>query len=148
MFDDEPCVPDKGPWTAEMSQEGRLALSSDDFHHDVQLTVSGDFGSKADKLAYGKYLADILTRGCRRMHASTSLNDQTALLAALATTPAGSDRELLERAADEIARLQVALAEAEATLAQLQAHRYHLRRVSEATAPSAFALALKAALGR
>lgn len=45
---------DHGPWT--VSEDGRV-IQSDDFTHDVALTVSGDFASNADRRAYSEELA-------------------------------------------------------------------------------------------
>ena len=147
MFDEDFRVPDHGPWSATLGQDGRLLLSSDDFHHDAALlSVSGDFGGAAVKLSYGKFLADILTTGCRRARASAELADEGALLHALTQAAQGPQGELLLRAAEEIARLRTGLADAEKTLTALQAHRYDKIRVAEALEPSAFSQALAAAL--
>lgn len=51
---------DQGPW--EASDDGRT-LSSDDFTHDVQLQVKGDFYNDEDRAAYAKSLANQLNRG-------------------------------------------------------------------------------------
>jgi len=45
---------DTGPW--EVAPDGRV-LSSDDFDHDVQLRVSGDFYSDEQRRAYSQALA-------------------------------------------------------------------------------------------
>ncbi len=45
---------DKGPWT--VSADGRR-IESDDFTHDVALTVGGDFYDDAQRLAYSQALA-------------------------------------------------------------------------------------------
>jgi hypothetical protein len=52
-------VPDQGPWT--VSEDGRV-LSSDNFEHDVQIKVSGDFYGDEDRIAYSKELASRLNR--------------------------------------------------------------------------------------
>ena len=46
--------PDKGPWS--VSEDGR-SISSDNFVHDVQLKVSGDFYDDEDRRAYARRLA-------------------------------------------------------------------------------------------
>lgn len=46
--------PDTGPW--EVSEDGRM-LFSDDFDHDVHLTVSGDFYDNSSRAAYSRALA-------------------------------------------------------------------------------------------
>ena len=48
---------DAGPWS--VSEDGRT-LSSDNFTHDVQLKVTGDFYSDEQRLAYSKALAERL----------------------------------------------------------------------------------------
>ncbi|MFU7071273.1 hypothetical protein ACM75K_28980 [Pseudomonas aeruginosa] len=49
--------PDRGPWHAVKWDGGRrVDLSSDDFEHDVALTVSGDF-VEGDKFRYAQELA-------------------------------------------------------------------------------------------
>lgn len=50
-------APDLGPW--ELSEDGKH-LYSDDFTHDVKLTVDGDFYGDNDRLAYTKRLAQQL----------------------------------------------------------------------------------------
>ncbi len=142
-------VPDHGPWTARIQpSDGRLYLDSDDFHHDALLTVTGDFGTPAVKEAYGHFLADVLNRGCKRARARQELGDGDKLLSTLVKAAHGPDAELLEQAADEIARLRCALEEADEALKALNAHRYFTRRTEEAKAPSAFAQALAQALKR
>lgn len=51
---------DKGPWIV-VSETGHK-IESDDFTHDVTLTISGDFGSDADRVEYAKGLCEILNR--------------------------------------------------------------------------------------
>lgn len=52
-----PMPPDRGPWHAVKWDGGRrVDLSSDDFEHDVALTVSGDF-VEGDKFRYAQELA-------------------------------------------------------------------------------------------
>lgn len=51
-------IPDKGPWHAIKWDGGkRVDLSSDDFTHDVALTVSGDFATADDKFRYAEQMA-------------------------------------------------------------------------------------------
>lgn len=51
-------IPDKGPWHAVKWDGGkRVDLSSDDFAHDVALTVSGDFATADDKFRYAEQMA-------------------------------------------------------------------------------------------
>jgi hypothetical protein len=47
-------VTEKGPWHVSDWGEGRLAIQSDDFTHDVALEVSGDFGSPELKRAHAE----------------------------------------------------------------------------------------------
>lgn len=142
-------APDHGPWSAELTSDGTLCLSSDDFRKDVLLKVSGDFGGgEARKLAYGQFLADVLTRGCKRARAAAELEDAGGVLAALRRAATGPHAEALEQAADEVARLRAALADAAAMLERLEARAYFTSKVKEAAGPSAFAQALESALGR
>lgn len=142
-------TPERGPWTAELNREGRLVLSSDDFNHDAMiLQVSGDFATAEDRLAYGHHLAKILTAGAKRAYASRELDDEGKLLSALMKATSGEHAELLQRAADEIAKLRVGLHEANETLRQLSAHRHFQAKAEKALEPSPFATALQAALQR
>lgn len=54
-----PLVMERGPWT--VSADGRR-LYSDDFHHDANLTVGGDFGSDETRKEYADELARRLNR--------------------------------------------------------------------------------------
>ena len=51
---------DKGPWI--VASETGHKIESDDFTHDVTLTISGDFGSDADRVEYAKGLCDVLNK--------------------------------------------------------------------------------------
>lgn len=54
---------DKGPWSAvitEINGKRCVRLYSDDFTHDVALTVGGDFATIDDKLEYATELANFL----------------------------------------------------------------------------------------
>ena len=48
-------VRDFGPWVEEAN-----AIQSDDFHYDVRLNVSGDFGSASKKKEYIQWLTRVL----------------------------------------------------------------------------------------
>lgn len=51
---------DKGPWI--VASETGNKIESDDFTHDVTLTISGDFGSDADRVEYAQWLCEILNK--------------------------------------------------------------------------------------
>lgn len=52
---------DKGPWKLLYRSRDELAgVTSDDFRHDVTLTVSGDFNGPAEFKAYCEWLASRL----------------------------------------------------------------------------------------
>jgi hypothetical protein len=51
---------DKGPWTV-CHEDGR-GIESDDFNHDVHLSIVGDFGSDAERFAYAQGLAEVLNK--------------------------------------------------------------------------------------
>lgn len=53
-------TPDNGPWT--VSDDG-CRLYSDDFRHDVTLTISGDFFDSNVKKQYAEHIAAILNAG-------------------------------------------------------------------------------------
>lgn len=135
---------DKGPWRVEATSDGAVGISSNDFGHDTMLTLSGDFADGKLKRAYAQYLADILTDGCVRAHASRDLVDDEGLLAALNAVK-GPEKELLLRAAGEIARLRMELTEASTALSRLAAPQYS-RKFSKASEPSPFAMALQSCL--
>lgn len=143
-IDSQNQVFDKGPWRVEATSDGAVGISSDDFGHDVMLTVSGDFSDGNLKRAYAQYLADILTDGCVRAHASRDLVDDEGILAALNAVK-GPEKELLMRAAGEIARLRKELTEASTALSRLAAPQYS-RKFSKASEPSPFAMALQSCL--
>lgn len=50
---------DKGPWFT-FEYDGKFGVESEDFRHDVQLHVTGDF-TEEDKELYCKWLVDKLT---------------------------------------------------------------------------------------
>ncbi len=57
--DQEFYVVDKGPWRVCEKSFGKF-IYSDDFAHDVKLTVSGDFYNDKERLLYSKSLCSIL----------------------------------------------------------------------------------------
>ncbi len=146
MNNNKRLIPEHGLWTAALDSDGRLVLSSDDFHHDAMMRVSGDFADAATRLTYGEFLCRVLNAGCNRARARQELDDPGQLVQRLEQAVAGPQGELLQEAASEVARLRVALAEADETLRQLSAHRYFQRKTEQALQPSAFAVALQAAL--
>lgn len=145
-FEETQQVPDKGPWSAETTADGRIVISSDDFNHDVQLQVTGDFGGSDKKRAYAQYLANILTAGCRHQHALNDLQDEGKMLHKLQEASQGPHGALLQEAAQELARLRVAVAEADKALEQLEAARYMRLKIKDAAQPSSFAELLQKAL--
>jgi hypothetical protein len=57
---------DKGPWRVFPDEMGTpIYVSSDDFAHDVQLRVFGDFADDAERLAYCEWLAGVLNSASR-----------------------------------------------------------------------------------
>lgn len=138
-------VPDAGPWRARLDAQGALLLESDDFNHDVLMRVSGDFAGPDSRLAYGQFLADVLTRGCRLARAQQSPLDEGALLQRL-DAARGEHGPLMALLAEELARLRTELEEAGRALESLGAHRHFANKAKDAAQPSALALALKKAL--
>lgn len=59
---DSDSVVDRGPWKVVQLDDGRLALGSDDFRHDVWLYVNGDFADKQQRLRYAETLVAQLNR--------------------------------------------------------------------------------------
>lgn len=55
---------DKGPWTVSMSGDD-VGIYSEDFHHDVALRVTGDFGYSSIKYQYALRIAASLNRHYR-----------------------------------------------------------------------------------
>lgn len=55
---------DKGPWKTCIRM-GRDVVFSDDFEHDVTLTIGGDFGSTEEREAYARWLAETLNSASR-----------------------------------------------------------------------------------
>jgi hypothetical protein len=55
-------VEEAGPWYGGLNESGDAFLSSDDFAHDVSAHVTGDFGTREQKVAYVEELARRLNR--------------------------------------------------------------------------------------
>lgn len=53
---------DKGPWKATARHDGKLCVASEDFEHDVQLIVSGDFADEGQRADYCAWLAGVLNK--------------------------------------------------------------------------------------
>lgn len=139
---------DKGPWTVETGTDDSIYLQSDDFTHDVSLKISGDFGDRTRKEAYAKFLAQVLSSGCLRQHALNTLrNDPAELMQSLESALGTQHGLLLLAASEEIARLQHALSEATEALSAFENAAYLRNRAQRRGEPSAFAEALKAAIG-
>ena len=51
---------DKGPWEVQNRPPNEIVLFSDDFKHDVMLSIKGDFYGEEDKLLYMQKLCDFL----------------------------------------------------------------------------------------
>ena len=60
-------IRENGPWAVDVWRNGAIVLQSDDFHHDVALEISGDFGSPEIKRAYAEEV-------CRRLNAANPVN--------------------------------------------------------------------------
>lgn len=137
-------IPERGPFVFKVNENG-ASLYSDDFNHDVTLSIHGDFGSSQARAGYAAFLADVLTRGCARAQARQELEDN-GILASLEKAAEGPTGELLQMAADEISRLRVALAQAQAILDSAEIASYFAKKAAKAQQPSAFAVALEQAL--
>ena len=57
-------IKENGPWEAGVNESGEVYIASDDFTHDVVLSVSGDFWGEQERLAYAEEIA-------RRLNAAT-----------------------------------------------------------------------------
>lgn len=55
-------VEEAGPWSSGVGEDGKAYLTSDDFAHDVVLSVSADFADRRQKHAYVEELARRLNR--------------------------------------------------------------------------------------
>jgi hypothetical protein len=56
-------ISEKGPWVVGSNEKtGEVYLRSDDFHHDVRLQISGDFGFFEVKVEYAQRLANRMNR--------------------------------------------------------------------------------------
>lgn len=137
-------VPDRGPW--KFAEDGEF-LYSDDFEHDVciRLKINGDFGGPERRRKYAEYLAKILDRGCALERALGELPDTQGLLKSLLAESAAPQGAMLLRAAEEIAMLRGALADADKALEALNASKYLRKQVAAAGEPTVFGLALQAA---
>lgn len=136
-------VPDRGPW--KLAENGEF-LYSDDFEHDVHLRINGDFGGPERQLKYAAYLARILDRGCALEFALAELPDDTELLKEMLGEEMSPQGAMLRRAAEEIAMLRGALAEADKALEVLNASKYLRKRLASVGELSAFGQSLQAAL--
>lgn len=56
---------DKGPWAVSDWSNGRIAVQSDDFDHDVALEVTGDWAEPGEKRKYAEQLAAVLNASLR-----------------------------------------------------------------------------------
>lgn len=55
---------DSGPWAVRYDESTReVYVESNDFHHDVTLTVNGDFRHRAEQMQYADWLARRLNAG-------------------------------------------------------------------------------------
>lgn len=63
---------DAGPWA--VTETGNV--QSNDFEHDVKLGISGDFASKEERLAYGRWLVDTLNKAAKRDTAPASVQQE------------------------------------------------------------------------
>ena len=52
-------IVERGPWKP-IRYQNSVYLLSDDFHHDVHMTISGDFGSPEQKYQYAREIANRL----------------------------------------------------------------------------------------
>jgi hypothetical protein len=64
---------DKGPWKLCARSDGKLCVASDDFEHDVQLIISGDFADEFQRADYAAWLAKTLNKGADQPDAARSL---------------------------------------------------------------------------
>lgn len=55
---------DKGPWKIFLNQDD-IIIESDDFTHDVQMKITGDFATPTQHLKYAEWIADILNNHCK-----------------------------------------------------------------------------------
>lgn len=53
-------VCERGPWTVDDWRDGRIAIQSQDFTHDVALELSGDFGDPELKRRHAQFICDKL----------------------------------------------------------------------------------------
>ena len=57
-----PEVIEKGSWSVQEWKDDRVVVMSEDFTHDVALEISGDWGTKEEKIAHAQFIADKLNR--------------------------------------------------------------------------------------
>lgn len=61
---DDATPQDRGSWRVVFGDKGRsIHIASDDFKHDVWLTLSGDFASEDDRVRYANMIANRLNEG-------------------------------------------------------------------------------------
>lgn len=140
-------VPDKGPWQVGQDSH-QVWLDSEDFTHDVRLTLSGDFEGPEAARQYAHYLAEVLTAGCVVQQGLQVASGEASLLEALQEAAEGPSGHLLLAAHQEIARLQAALAQATEQLAAQPLASHAQRQLQQVATPSAFALALQRAIAQ
>ncbi len=57
-------VKESGPWRTVIDEDKRdINIMSDDFHHDVMLTIDGDFKDLDQKREYAEEIARRLNKG-------------------------------------------------------------------------------------
>ena len=47
-------------FTVDVNADGRAFVFDDDFHYDAALRITGDFGTRHEKMAYAAAVADAL----------------------------------------------------------------------------------------
>ena len=57
-----PEVKEKGSWSVHEWEGERIVVMSEDFTHDVALEISGDWGSKEEKIAHAQVIANKLNK--------------------------------------------------------------------------------------
>ncbi len=138
-------VPDAGPWKFDFSEKGELALYSDDFNHDVMMRVSGDFGDKRNKEIYGEYICEILNKGCARAKA-LEISEKDSIQKQMENAISGPNGDFIAEITAEMAKMRIALAEADKALEQLNTSKYLRNKIKDASSISPLAHALKEAL--
>ena len=59
---------DKGPWKVLAVGPNYADISSDDFTHDVQISINGDFRDLKQRLKYAEALAETLNTAAAQGH--------------------------------------------------------------------------------